>query len=147
MHAHDPAKFARYGRIAESRVYGGLARKYISIGMVADSSLNLPDWHKSTSTAVVRELNYVGAKITREEANDMAGAARWVVSGMYASDSRRFAEYYEEVYGEEISVEEAVAMTYQLFALYSPLLRPGPSELSQRPPLPPPQARSAVKEP
>jgi hypothetical protein len=57
-----------------------------------------------------------------------------------------FRRIYEEVYEEEISTAEASAMTHQLLALYRLLSLPWPSELSQRPLLPPTPVRSAAEE-
>jgi hypothetical protein len=50
---------------------------------------------------------------------------------------------YKEAFGEEISTQEAVAMTHRLLALYKALLRPLPSEVAAPARVQLPSAQSA----
>jgi hypothetical protein len=54
-----------------------------------------------------------------------------------------FRRIYKEAFGEEISSQEATAMTHRLLALYKVLMQPFPSEASAPPRSPLPQAQNA----
>ena len=57
-----------------------------------------------------------------------------------------FRRIYSNAYGEEISIEEARAMTHRLLGLYKLLAQPLPGETSEPPLSPPRPAQSAAEE-
>jgi hypothetical protein len=58
------------------------------------------------------------------------------LTGNHVSPERleEFRRIYKEVYGDEITAEEAVAMTTRLLTLYDLLSRPVPGAPAQHPP-------------